>query len=476
MIKRMKGQFYLFGMLLFLIVGVNVGSTYADAIVTVGTTDKHVHVPQNVGLQPTTAITYETWASASSWTTVVEGAIIDYFYWTGSTIDGYYLAGGGQNAGGLGRYYLGLALSTGDHLFLTNYAYSLNTWYHIAVTYNSSEAPNYPIRVYVNGNLVTTRNTAGGTITYTTVNGNPAYGLNIGYFRDINESDEFQGTIDEVRIWNSARTQADIQDARMIELVGCEPNLLGYWKLNEGSGQTIADSSGNGHNGTLGFTSAVGTDDPAWTTSGAPITAHDDTTISAQTGVADLNSMSNPALSGGLIVANVSFFNQADDCLTFGHNNLTGISTDDLGSTPSASRFARLWYVEKRDVLSNGGNVSFTFDFSDAGVSPGPSSTNPNDYRLLYRAGTTGDFTEIAQASAISGDQVIFGNVATFSPEAVLNGYYTVGSILSPTAVTLQSQGLQSVFTIPMLFTVALGLLLAGLTLVLLGRQRRYTN
>ncbi len=28
------------------------------------------------------------------------------------------------------------------------------------------------------------------------------------------------------------------------------PNLIGYWPMNEGKGNTFADITGNGHNGT----------------------------------------------------------------------------------------------------------------------------------------------------------------------------------------------------------------------------------
>ena len=39
---------------------------------------------------------------------------------------------------------------------------------------------------------------------------------------------------------------------------------LGHWGLDEASGQTVADDSGNSNNGTLGSTSALETEDPAW--------------------------------------------------------------------------------------------------------------------------------------------------------------------------------------------------------------------
>ena len=44
--------------------------------------------------------------------------------------------------------------------------------------------------------------------------------------------------------------------------------LVGYWSFDEGTGQTVYDRSGNSNNGTLGASSAVGSDDPLWTSDG----------------------------------------------------------------------------------------------------------------------------------------------------------------------------------------------------------------
>jgi ligand-binding sensor domain-containing protein len=40
--------------------------------------------------------------------------------------------------------------------------------------------------------------------------------------------------------------------------------------MNDGSGQTVTDSSGQGNNGTLGADSSVASDDPTWST-GSPV-------------------------------------------------------------------------------------------------------------------------------------------------------------------------------------------------------------
>lgn len=47
-----------------------------------------------------------------------------------------------------------------------------------------------------------------------------------------------------------------------------QANLVGFWNFNEGGGQTAADSSPYGNNGTLGTTGGVDTSDPTWTASG----------------------------------------------------------------------------------------------------------------------------------------------------------------------------------------------------------------
>ena len=55
--------------------------------------------------------------------------------------------------------------------------------------------------------------------------------------------------MDEVRIWSVARSQAQIQGSMNTEMTSPTANLAGRWGLDEGTGSTIADSSGNGIGG-----------------------------------------------------------------------------------------------------------------------------------------------------------------------------------------------------------------------------------
>src|SRR5581483_327008 len=78
----------------------------------------------------------------------------------------------------------------------------------------------------------------------------------------------FNGSVDEVRVWNAALSQSTIANWMNEPIVSTHPNyasLAGYWKFDEGTGSTTADSSGNNHAGTL-------VNSPTWITSFASIT------------------------------------------------------------------------------------------------------------------------------------------------------------------------------------------------------------
>ena len=74
---------------------------------------------------------------------------------------------------------------------------SLNTWTHLATTYDGSS-----LRLYVNGNLARTLTTSGNVVVSSSplrIGGNAVWG------------EWFSGVIDEVRVYNRALTQTEIQ-------------------------------------------------------------------------------------------------------------------------------------------------------------------------------------------------------------------------------------------------------------------------
>ena len=122
---------------------------------------------------------------------------------------------------------------------ITSAALNVNTWYHVAITYDGSTW-----RMYIDGNLSGSYNGSIGAYARTNVSfgsGYPTY---------------WKGTIDEARIWSTARTQTQIQNNMTSELIGNESNLVAYWRFNQGnaggdnSGLTTATAT-VGPNGTL---------------------------------------------------------------------------------------------------------------------------------------------------------------------------------------------------------------------------------
>lgn len=69
------------------------------------------------------------------------------------------------------------------------------------------------------------------------------------------------GAIDEVRVWAIARTQQQITSDYGVSLSSTEPDLIAYYRIDEGTGSVTADAVGN-HPITL-------YNAPTWTTSGA---------------------------------------------------------------------------------------------------------------------------------------------------------------------------------------------------------------
>jgi hypothetical protein len=121
-------------------------------------------------------------------------------------------------------------------------------WHHLAVTYDGrggATAAN-GVTIYVDGVAVPVNRV--NNAAYVAMN-NTAALLQIG--REAPASRHYNGGLDEIRLWNVARTPAEIQANMNSELVGTEAGLRTYWKLNDGGGAVIEDSSSAANVGTL---------------------------------------------------------------------------------------------------------------------------------------------------------------------------------------------------------------------------------
>ncbi len=91
----------------------------------------------------------------------------------------------------------------------------------------------------------------------------------------------FPGKIDEVRIWNIGRSQAQIKSTMKMKLpeeyyASADSGLVGYWQMDEGSGQVVSDLSYFGNHGTLGSSASSDSKDPVWVKSSAIVSVDED--------------------------------------------------------------------------------------------------------------------------------------------------------------------------------------------------------
>ncbi|MBX2977265.1 MAG: LamG domain-containing protein, partial [Ignavibacteriaceae bacterium] len=113
-----------------------------------------------------------------------------------------------------------------------------NKWYHIACVYKT--APSAYRKVFVNG---VEKSLSGSVIGVNDGNSEP---LKIG--RHNSFANDWDGKIDEVRIWNVARTVEEIRATMNKELAGNEANLVAYYKMSNGSGTSLTDNQTSGTN------------------------------------------------------------------------------------------------------------------------------------------------------------------------------------------------------------------------------------
>jgi hypothetical protein len=154
-------------------------------------TSNWVTVADNSLLHLTSAMTVEAWvyptASATDWST----AVLKERGTTGLAYSLYAADGAAKPPAGY------IDKSGTDYNATGTSVLPLNTWTHLATTYNGSA-----IRLYVNGAQVASRSVSGTIASSTSpmrIGGNSVWG------------EYFKGLIDEVRVYNTALTQAQIQ-------------------------------------------------------------------------------------------------------------------------------------------------------------------------------------------------------------------------------------------------------------------------
>jgi len=212
---------------------------YGSALVFNGTSAV-VTVPNSTSLQLTTGMTLAAWvyptATPTSWRSVVT-----------KNLDSYYLmASGGNNLPTVGGTW-----TSGNQNTSGGTGLAVNTWAHLAATFDGAT-----VRLYVNGVQVASQaqTTPLATTTGTLQIGGDAY-----------PGEFFAGRIDEVRIYNRALTAAEIgtdMNTPLAPVVDTTPpvlsNALPSGTLAAGTTQTTLSVTSN-ENATCRYATTAGT-------------------------------------------------------------------------------------------------------------------------------------------------------------------------------------------------------------------------
>jgi len=241
-----------------LILALAVAQVFGQNALSFDGLDDKVDCGNHPSIQLSTLMTLEAWIFPTSWrTNVWEGGIA--VKEQNSSNNGYMFRAGNNGRLNIAFGFAGLPwreLTTAPNTL------TLNTWQHVAGVYNGSM-----LKLYVNGIAV-------DSIAATGSIGNATSNLFVGGYYALNRN--FPGRIDEVRIWNVARSQAEIAANMNAEFCGTPTGLVAYYKFNQGIAggtntglTTLTDETGT-NNGTLvGFALTGATSN--WTT-GAAIT------------------------------------------------------------------------------------------------------------------------------------------------------------------------------------------------------------
>ncbi len=213
-------------------------------------------------------------------------------------------------------------------------------WYHIAGVYDGAQ-----MKLYINGKLDSFKALSGNIATT-----NEAFLLG-GYTTER----RLDGQMDEVRIWNTARTASQIRNNMCKSLTGNESGLVAYYNFDNTSGTVLQDFSGNGYNGALqnmdnsdwvassAFNTWLNTSSSSWGT--ATNWSMGSKPVSESIGIYSYTGGSTPTFDngdeagGGNIVVNMSsdwslggYFSVSGNLITESNINLNG-QTISLGTS-----------------------------------------------------------------------------------------------------------------------------------------------
>lgn len=325
----------------------------------------------------------------------------------------------------------------GDDL---NYGFADLAWHHWAAVYNPASSGINRL-IYMDGILVASDKSTGnytgsGPITL----GSTPWAL---------LTDNFDGKIDELRIWTAARSQCDIQTYMNSEITSTATSLAANYHFNQGVAggnnaavTTLTDASTNANTGTLNNFSLTGTVSN-WVSPGG--VANGSTTTAVPNVEIDIQSNGNAIADGSTTTFTTNNTNFGTVCAnvtttkTFTVFN-TGTATLALNSASVVGANAGLFTLSALpSVVAASSSVTFAVTFSAAasGTNTAIININSNDCdEALYDFVIT---ASVSPAPVISTNDVFIcqGQTTTLTASGASTYTYTGGGpVVAPFSTT----------------------------------------
>ncbi len=358
--------------------------------------------------------TYETWLYIPSGTWSNFGMIMSKQEQPATGFRRIELALSGGSQGGDNDLLVIVAdASSNANYNTTTNVIQYNTWYHVAMVFDGTlSLDTDKLKLYVNGIQQTM--TPFDATPVPALTDNNAGSLCIGARQ--NASIPFRGSLDEARIWNTARTQDQIRENMHLTLLGAETGLVAYYQFNETSGNAIDAVSGN--NGTLQGGAVRATSDVA-VARGAS---------SRQT----INSTGLKTFTATNLAINFTTVSGSDEFVAY---QLRGTPHNGLLTGSSTSCYWLVRQFGSSGIAYNGMN----FTIPATNIISSTDETTPSNLKLYKRGDvqTTTFGTSIASGTSASNATKIiqftgFASQTSFSQ-------FIIGSSTSPLPITLLS-------------------------------------
>jgi hypothetical protein len=224
--------------------------------------DDYVRAENQAEMKPEAGLTVELWAAADNWNDESAQRLVGC--WEGG---GYALQTDAAAVGGIARINGNTCTVGVDAATVTA------GWHHLAMTWDGRV-----LRFFLDGVEQDSQDLGDiFPIEYHPTN-SVLVGADAGPGGQADpEPRHFRGRLDEVRIWNVARTQAQIRSAMPgVAAPAAEAGLIVYYSFDEMPGATVTDRAAGGHSGAL-----FNMSDTAWQSGLQPVNGQFEQTIFA---------------------------------------------------------------------------------------------------------------------------------------------------------------------------------------------------